>query len=66
MEWGECPLCCYEECVVDMNLHTSKMYGKAEMKRTNWLIFGETLACGELEGCAKVTELRSAGKFLYK
>jgi hypothetical protein len=42
------------------------MYGKAEMKRTNWLIFGETLACGELEGCAKVTELRSAGKFLYK
>jgi len=42
------------------------MYGKAEMKRTDWLIFGEWLACGELEGCAKVTGLRSAGKVLYK
>jgi len=55
VEWGECPLCCDEECVADMNQHTSKMYGRAEMRRTDWQIFGEWLACGELEGCAKVT-----------
>lgn len=36
VEWGGGrPLCCDEECVIDMNLPTYKMYGKAEMKRTN-------------------------------
>ena len=36
--------------VIDLNHTTSQMYGKAEMKRTDWLIFREGLACGELEG----------------
>jgi hypothetical protein len=49
-----------------MNLHTSNMYGKSEMRRTDWLIFGEGLACGELEECAKMTGLRRAGNVLYK
>jgi hypothetical protein len=62
VKWGECPLCCGEECVIGMNLPTSIMYGKANRLAD----FGEGLACGELEGCAKVTELRRVGTFLYK
>ena len=58
---------CYDvESVTDVNLPASKMYGKAEMKGTNWLPFGEGLACGESEGCAKVAGLRSAGKVSFK